>query len=440
LTAIDAQGDAQESENAEMAEQIEEAQEKLREAQNEANDKLREAQNEANDRLEDAENSNDNQSAMPGMPPGGATPPSGGGQPPLDFGSFDFGNIDFGGRSNFAGQGDFTLIGYSSTSAMSAFQSGDAKITGGTLFDFGQNQCVISADLAAYNEITVGATIALTNPSNTDETYKFKVSGLFKGENMSNQILTGYSQIGKLIARSQKDKVAVKDSFGADSDSTLRGNLSANYLFKSKTAYDAFVKAVTPKLPDSYTVESADAENYDTAVAPIKNLAKFAGILLLIILGIGVVVLIIINTFSIRERKYEIGVMTAIGIKKSKVALQFVTELLAIAVIALALGGAVGALTSVPVSNALLSSQVAASQQEDQKTQENFGMGRQLRENPQSASANISADYVKELDAKLDIGVVLQLIAIGLLLTIISSLFAVSTILRYDPLTILSRR
>jgi putative ABC transport system permease protein len=69
--------------------------------------------------------------------------------------------------------------------------------------------------------------------------------------------------------------------------------------------------------------------------------------LLFIVLAIGGVILNVINVFNIRERKYEVGVFTAMGIKKGKVAMQFVTELLCVTLIAIVIGAAVGAAVSV---------------------------------------------------------------------------------------------
>lgn len=48
-----------------------------------------------------------------------------------------------------------------------------------------------------------------------------------------------------------------------------------------------------------------------------------AGYFLIVILAIGAIVLIVLNIFNIRERKYEVGVLTAIGMKKSRVAISF---------------------------------------------------------------------------------------------------------------------
>ena len=55
----------------------------------------------------------------------------------------------------------------------------------------------------------------------------------------------------------------------------------------------------------------------------LNNLSKFALTLLIVVLAVGGVVLVVITLLNVRERKYEIGVLAAIGADKVKVAAQF---------------------------------------------------------------------------------------------------------------------
>ena len=64
-------------------------------------------------------------------------------------------------------------------------------------------------------------------------------------------------------------------------------------------------------------MQSADVENYESSLVPLDSLAKFALTLLIVVLAVGAVVL---NLFNICERKYEVGVLTVIGVKKVKMA------------------------------------------------------------------------------------------------------------------------
>ena len=95
-------------------------------------------------------------------------------------------------------------------------------------------------------------------------------------------------------------------------------------------------------LSSDYTVSSADVENYESSLVPLNNLSKFALTLLIVVLSVGAVVLVVIALLNVRERKYEIGVLTAIGVNKGKVAAQFSLELLIVTMIGLAVGAGGG--------------------------------------------------------------------------------------------------
>ena len=51
-----------------------------------------------------------------------------------------------------------------------------------------------------------------------------------------------------------------------------------------------------------------------------------------------------------------------------------------------------------------------------------------------------TADYITEVNSAMNLTVVLQMLGVGLLLTLVSSMVSVSFIMRYDPLKILANR
>ena len=79
------------------------------------------------------------------------------------------------------------------------------------------------------------------------------------------------------------------------------------------------------------------------------------------------------NIFSTRERKYEIGVLTAIGMKKKQVAALFLTEILILSLAGAIIGGAAGAAVSKPVTKQLLNAPVASGMKQSEDMQESFG-------------------------------------------------------------------
>lgn len=107
-----------------------------------------------------------------------------------------------------------------------------------------------------------------------------------------------------------------------------------------------------------YLTLSTNLDQIDTATKSISNVKTFVMSFLVITLIVGSIVLIVINMINVRERKYEIGVLRTIGMKKSLVSLQFMTELFIVAIVSLTLGAFAGSCMSVPTANSLLKQEI----------------------------------------------------------------------------------
>ncbi len=85
---------------------------------------------------------------------------------------------------------------------------------------------------------------------------------------------------------------------------------------------------------DTFTLNTND-QLYQQMVGPIENVASFSKNVVYLVSVAGAVILGLIVMMSIRERKYEMGVLMAIGEKRWKLIGQFLTEILIVAVIAI---------------------------------------------------------------------------------------------------------
>jgi len=201
----------------------------------------------------------------------------------------------------------------------------------------------------------------------------------------------------------------------------------------------------------------------------LVNLKRIIALVIdfIVILIIGGIILVVLNVFSVRERKYEVGVLTAMGMKKWKVALQFICEILVVTMVAVTIGAGIGAVSAIPVTNALLENQVESQSAQQNKVNSNFGRPGNMGGNmggmmdtpfgdsqPPSdlpideggkggAFGNMlggARNYITEVNSAMNLTVVLQMIGIGLLLTLIGGAASVCFIMRYDPLKILANR
>lgn len=158
--------------------------------------------------------------------------------------------------------------------------------------------------------------------------------------------------------------------------------------------------------------------------------------------------------FNVRERKYEVGVLTAMGMKKWKVAAQFMCEILVVTMISVIIGAGIGAVSSVPVTNALLAGQVESQSLQQTQMENNFGRpGNTVPGSSSGVPDDIGAgknqfknmlgsaeNYITEVNSAMNLTVVLQMLGVGLLLTLVASMVSVLFIMRYDPLKILANR
>ena len=200
--------------------------------------------------------------------------------------------------------GDFTLTGFSSDTAIANAANGTFAMSSGEVFGYGESdngKVIISKALADFNDLKVGDEITVTNPFDTSTTYTFTISGIYKNSTSSNT-----SAMGPMGGTSQDadnaiyTSVSTLKSLGLDADTTANDD-DNNTTTQLSTC----------------TVQSADVENHESSLVPLDNLAKFALTLLIVVLAVGAVVL---NLFNICERKYEVGVLTVIGVKKVKMA------------------------------------------------------------------------------------------------------------------------
>ena len=343
-------------------------------------------------------------------------------------------------------QSDFTVIGYSSHEAMSDFVNGNATISEGTVFDEdSKDECIISEELATYNNLKLQDQIKLVNPDNEKDVHTFTITGFYTsnatgmemGRMMSdpaNQIYTSVTSLDAIVTVSKE----------ASSDSAMVATVNGTYVFEDLEQYEAFeAQAQALGLSEEYTVSSQDVTQYEQSLQPLVSLSEYATIFLIVILIIGGCILAVLHMYHIRERKYEIGVLAAIGMNKKKISMQFICEIFVVTMVSMLIGSGIGAMLSVPVTNTLLEKTAQTTM-----SQERGGFG--MKQEPEELSKpdedgfqgvmGKGQQYLMEISSATDVYVVLQVCVVAVLLTLMSAMLAMMSILRYEPLKILSDR
>lgn len=319
------------------------------------------------------------------------------------------------------------ILATTSPDISNEFKQGLRKIVDGSLYK-NKNEGIISKQLAEANNIKVGDFLRIKGSPldpfvKNDAAQTIKVTGIYEDlvpqddaqialSTRANEIFISYSSTeGSKIF---EDGIALYDM-----QFTLQNPDDLPALEKD------FRKA---GLPDYYKVTVNDTA-YRKVSGPLQNMAKITKSFTIGIMLLGAVLLTILSILSIRERKYEVGVLRAIGMRKHQVIRNFLYESLLITGCSLLLGLGSAAFISKPVASFVLNDQKAAAVDERLPYSET---GLQI------SSAKIHD--VSEVHTALSSQAVLQILTISLLLGLVASTSSIIFITRFEPLKILSER
>lgn len=322
------------------------------------------------------------------------------------------------------------LVGSSREDISKEFTEGLRKIEKGRMYE-NKNECLISEQYAELNHLSPGDTIEIKSYF-TDKPMaeSLTVVGIF-----SDTTMLGNSNQYKYALANRNNEILVSfetattlEMFNADP----YVQVDAEFVLKDPADIKDFEKEVRAKGLQDYYKVSTDEKSYNKIVGPVEGLAKITNTFLAVVLLLGSAVLILLSVLSIRERKYEIGVLRAMGMKKAKVALGLLTESLVITSICLCLGLGIGAIASQPLADSMLQNQIELAES-DTGTYDDGG-ATSIRD------MNSNAKPLSEIDIKLNADAVLRITIISLALACMSSLVGIAYITKYEPMKILSER
>ena len=215
---------------------------------------------------------------------------------------------------------------------------------------------------------------------------------------------------------------------GVDFNEGARGIDAVYFLIHPDmiTAFEADLR--NRGLPENYAVR-ADESAFASIVGPVESLQSLSFTFLMVILVLGAVIMILLSVIAIRERKYEIGVLRAMGMKKQKVALGLWTEIIVITCICFIVGMGVGSVLSQPVSDAILAGQ----------TQTN-GSGATTLADRLAGADGATQQATAPVDVSINAVTALQIFGISILLASIAGIVSVSRITKSEPIKILMER
>ena len=237
------------------------------------------------------------------------------------------------------------------------------------------NVCVISEELAQFNQITLGAELQFNNVKDKENSriYSAKVVGIYKTTQKIKPVMSGDSY--------RSENTIFTDLHFPEKASGEEGNPLFQYaIFRvdDVRAYDR-IKAEIEKADidwERYDLIDSDG-NIKSMAENFNDMEKTSKMLLVLVSAASFLILVLIFLFWMKNRTQEIGILMALGESKKRIWLQFLTEALLI--------GSIGFVLSLGVSP-LLSNATASYLA--RQTQE------QAKEQAAADAGSVSTDYV----------------------------------------------
>lgn len=322
---------------------------------------------------------------------------------------------------------------------LAEFEAGTRELASGEMPDE-LNECIVSNDLAELNDIQIGDSFTFTGELRDmteglvqPTSYTLKVVGTYY--DVTEEYAEGGAQ--NAFTNRRNEIITTYNTVAQEIQSGMNGiKVAATYYLKNPDLLEEFAAEVYSKgLPETFDV-TTDKAAYNKIVGPVEGLKGVAIMFMGVVLIFGGIIIALLASIAIRERKYEIGVLRAMGMKKTKVAFGLWAEMLLITLLCLVAGLGTGRLLAQPVTNALLAGQieaVAAAQDEQQS-----GGGMMIRMPQQDTAAD--AEPLSDIDLSLGLDTILQIMGIALLLASLAGLISISRITKYEPIKILMER
>ncbi len=261
------------------------------------------------------------------------------------------------------------VFGVCGTETDELFTTGTLTLTEGRhITSEDQSVAIISGDLAEKNELHIGdyITTHIYNPEDDDftgEEMQVQIIGLFT-PNVTEQLGETVTTFDKIQNRIFMD---LQTSIKINNDEINYGFLAVNVTIDDPQNMKQVVSAVK-NLPvidwNAFTIE-IDNEVYEKAAAPLTTLNELVVTLLVVIIVVSAIILALILTLWTKTRIHEIGVFLSVGIWKSAVIGQYLTEVLLIAVFAFGLSYFTSNAVAGQIGNHLLEQSVQVEQEDN---------------------------------------------------------------------------
>ncbi|EAE7279255.1 ABC transporter permease [Listeria monocytogenes] len=340
---------------------------------------------------------------------------------------------------------DLSISGLLDSATSTDFEAGTSELTNGvaiTSADKDKNVAMVEENLAKENDWKVGDSFTVTS-SDGNTKVTLKIVGIYKTTDSGSDMAQNFSFLNPY------NKVYVPYTVantikGSDYKNTVD---SAVYTMDDAANISAFEKEAKKVDSIDWDTFKLDANDtlYQQMIGPINSVASFSKNVVYIVSIAGALILGLLVMMQVRDRKYEMGVLLAIGEKRGKLIAQFFVEILIVALVSFGLAAASSHYVAQLAGNQLLAQQ-NSSTTETTTTTENRGPGGSGQGGGQGgfgqsvSNLTKNTEQIKELDIQVTLEDMLKMGGIGIGIAFISVLLPAALVLRMNPKTILTKQ
>ena len=365
---------------------------------------------------------------------------------------------------------------------MIEFEDGDYQIVSGRFYnqqeiDSGAPVCLISQNLAAVNNVTLGDNITLaTNYLSTymsqsgitaeDLETSFEVIGIYSHnnpltpdnsnynyaspyENPDNMIFMPTTSVYMAqlpVQQKNFDHYAEmypeEDYYSNPDNRPTEENMEKNMYIENVTLLlddplnvDQFVEDHEPSL-SQFTSLDANNDEFNRLSKPLDTLGLYARFIIWLVTINAIVIITLVTALTLKTREYEIGVLLSVGASKLKVIAQFFIELAIVAVIGFTLSVISGSLISRQIGNKVLEAQIASSDVNEEE--DDFYTYNYIDPWSTDYTTKVTLDdLISEYEVTVSPLIIGEIYILGLGIVLISVIIPSFMIMRYNPKKIL---
>jgi putative ABC transport system permease protein len=219
---------------------------------------------------------------------------------------------------------------------------------------------------------------------------------------------------------------------------------NVTFNLKKPSDTEAFIDEVKNMegIDTKYRSLNANDAAYEQMVGPIENVANTSAVLVVVVIVAGAFIIGLLSMLSIKDRKYELGVLLSLGESRFKIVCQLISEMLIVSILSFSLATVVSNFTAQATTNLLLNQEIASSKSDDNSdnyNQKGFGGMGMIRIDRNQLS-RIDVEAIDTLTIKVNSIDIFKMFGFGILIIIVGNIIQAVFVLRCNPKQILLER